>query len=78
MKLCYKGGFKEIDIYLDREIKFLKDFAKEIVREHDTFEKDKHAIRLLYRGAIMDEARKLGNYIRESGPVQIFKLERQH
>lgn len=67
---------KEIDIYLDKSIKLIKEFAKEVVREHDGFENDKHIIKLIYRGRILDENLKLGNYVKDNDLVQIFKLSK--
>ena len=67
---------KEIDIYLDKSIKFIKEFAKEIVRENDGFDNEQNIIKLIYRGKILDENLKLGNYIKDSDLIQIFKLSK--
>ena len=74
MKLHYLDQTKEIDIYLDKEIRFIMEYSKEIVRNRDGFDPQKHALKLFYRGQILDNSKKLGNYVKTNDTVQIFKL----
>ena len=69
MKLQYLNKIKEIDIYLDKDIKIIKEFAKEVIREVESFENDRHIIKLIYRGKILDDNLKLGNYIKDNDSI---------
>ena len=61
---------------MDREIRFIKEFAKQIVKEGNGFESDKHIVKLFHRGRIMDDGKKLGDYVNSDDTVQIFRMDK--
>ena len=65
---------KEIDIYLDKEIRLIKEFAKEVIRENDAYDNNENVVKLIYRGKLLDDDLKLGNYIKDDDLIQVFKL----
>ena len=65
---------KIIDIFLDKEIKIISNFAVEFVREKESFNDQTDFIRLFYRGKIMKNDLKIGNYVNGDDLIQIFKF----
>lgn len=66
----------EIDIFLDKEIRYIQEYVKGIIAEQDHFNSKLNVIRLFYRGEMMDSSKQLGYYVKSNDSIQIFKLAR--
>ena len=76
LTMVYLNFSKEVDIFLDKDIKIINGFAQEFVREKEDFEDGVDFVRLLYRGKILKDDRKLGNYVKDDDLIQIFKFRK--
>ena len=77
LQMNYLQHSKIIDIYLDKDIQIISNFAVEFVREKEGFNDKNEFIRLLYRGKIMKNSLKLGNYVSGDSLIQIFKFRNE-
>ena len=70
----YASTRRQIDIYTDKRVKLIKEFAREIIRETDGFDSARHAVKMVYRGRFMDDEMQLGNYVQGDDLVQVFRV----
>ena len=77
MDLRYLNFSSKFEANLVDKIIGIKMKAKKLIEESEEFDPIFHEIKLVFRGKILQEDLQLGNYLKKSNVVQVFKKAKQ-